>query len=1010
MAELASYIFDDNGVMRKVGSLNRFNRVLYGGHENDTEGFGKFFTFAGDAPIFMGAASDCMVNNWCYQAKRGVLQSGLALTPGVTFGGAVDSYGRWFHNSRDVISSWHHGYMEYKSSHISDYFPESEVNLEVYPLQKHDGYLVHYQVVADSETVFCAVLAGMTGYIGRFDPPESPVRDLALEHCLQGVACQEDDYGILKDSQSNDSIIAGCSFDAELSVDGAAAAMEKTPTLALVDHEGAPAVLKFTRRLAAGEVLEGDLVVLYNSTPEVLKEYLAGDQRAAIKAAIAEKYSGIKISTPDQRLDSTVLDQQIALDAAYHTPTFFHGAIGYHAPFLGWRGWYGGTLAGWFERIRCATRAHLATQMKAADEPEKVWYDGADRPDLDHEGTQYHHLMNSYGRLSAMLYKDDIYDMQEVFTDMVFHYLERSGDLELGKEIFEAMAEALAWEERIFDPDNDGLYQSFLNTWISDGHCYNGGGCAQASCYNYAANTAMVRLGRKLNYDVTLFEQRAEKIKNAVNAILWQEDKGVFAEYIDTIGNKLLHPAPELSTIYLASESGIASAEQMARSLEYTEKSIRSTLTFNRKGRLAYSSNWLPKKYSTFGLFPAENAALALAYFKYFRKEAALQILDGLLDVFASSPSPGAISHVSTANGNCDSGDWDFTDVSSPYLRLLVEGLWGVNFRLLSDEIFIAPQLPDKWNNAALELPDIKIDYKNNSGRITLQINCSRAGIKHIILPGNITDLKFSDKSACVKKSDCAGVELTEIAWQNSGSITVEYTGAVYSARPELLTGIPRRKAVPPVPEQFENIDCRKYFNVELAKLFDQKYLAPRPEGYSIGMRINGRYAWEWNHYGHNEVVVNDSALRNAPGGIYKLDKSRWSFPTPADGNNAACVSIWENFPESMSIALEGKAQELALFVFGSTNAMQSCVVNGRITVQYTDGSAEVCDLIEQENFDDLMVTAFQQQFERFYWDRGNHGMVVRIKLDPAKTLKNCTVQAVANEVIIGILGGALKR
>ncbi|MBO5723146.1 MAG: hypothetical protein J6S19_08530, partial [Lentisphaeria bacterium] len=616
MAELASYIFDDNGVMRKVCSCKRFNRVLYGGHENDTNGFGKFFTFAGDAPVFMGAASDCMVNNWCYQAKRGVLQSGLALTPGVTFGGAVDCYGRWFHNARDVISSWHHGYMEYDLSSTSNYFPETEVKLEVYPLQKHDGYLVHYQVVADSETVFCAVLAGMTGYIGRFDPPESPVRDLALAHCTPAVASLKNSYGILQDSQSNDSIIAGCNFDAELSVDGAAAAMEKTPTLALVEHEGAPAVLKFTRRLAAGEVLEGDLVVLYNSTAEALNEYLVCDRRAEIKAAIAKKYSGIKISTPDQRLDSTVPDQQIALDAAYHTPTFFHGAIGYHAPFLGWRGWYGGALAGWFERIRCATRAHLATQMKPSAEPEKVWYDGADRPDLDHEGTQYHHLINTYGRLSAMLYKDDIYDMQEVFTDMVFHYLERSGDLELGKEIFEAMAEALAWEERIFDPDNDGLYQSFLNTWISDGHCYNGGGCAQASSYNYFANLRAGLLGKAAGLPSDKFFARAEKIRKAVREKLFLPEEGIVAEYFDTIGNKLLHAAPELSTLYLACDSEMFDAIEMHRILCYAEDHIPSTTFPDRKGKFYYSADWKPKKYSTCGIFPAENAALALAWYR----------------------------------------------------------------------------------------------------------------------------------------------------------------------------------------------------------------------------------------------------------------------------------------------------------------------------------------------------------------------------------------------------------
>ena len=75
MQEISRYSIDSNGDLLKFGSTTRFNRVLYGGHDKDKENYGKFFTFAGDAPIFMGAASDCLKNNWCYQAKCGVLKS-----------------------------------------------------------------------------------------------------------------------------------------------------------------------------------------------------------------------------------------------------------------------------------------------------------------------------------------------------------------------------------------------------------------------------------------------------------------------------------------------------------------------------------------------------------------------------------------------------------------------------------------------------------------------------------------------------------------------------------------------------------------------------------------------------------------------------------------------------------------------------------------------------------------------------------------------------------------------
>ena len=1010
MSEIAHYQIDKQRFMRCFGSSRCFNRVLYGGHQRDWEDYGKFFTFAGDTPIFMGAASDCMVNNWCMQAKRGVLQSGLALTPGIEFG-KPDRYSMWFHKADDVLATWQHGFMTYKLSQVSPYFPANATCIEVYPLQEDDGFMVHYNIIADSEVVFCAVLGGMTDYIGRFDSFSSTVRNLSLGDC-QGVKAELlGSYGSLTDAVHGDNLLIGNSFSADMSLDAAEAALEPNPTMAIPGHAGEKAVIKLVKRLAAGERLCGNVVVLYNSTAERMQYYLQADRRSDIAAAIEGKSRGIQMSTPDERLDAAVVDQSIALDAAYHYPTFFHGAIGYHAPFLGWRGWYGGTLSNWFDRVQAAVRAHLATQIKP-DGTEKVWYDGADRPDLDHEGTQYHHLQNSPGKLTAMLYKEDIYDMQEVAVDMILHYLDNSGDWALGAEIFDAVAEILAWEERILDYDHDGLYQNFLNTWISDGHVYNGGGCTQASCYNYAANCSMIKLGRKLGKDVRIFEERAERIRKAVNERLWMADKGVFAEFADVIGNKLLHPSPELSTVYLASESELATVEQMQRSLDYVRQHIRSVMTLNRGGRLSYSSNWLPKKYSTCGIFPAENAALALAAFRCYRSEEALQLLDGLLDAFALSLSPGAISHVLTDNGGYDNGDWDFTDVSSMFLRLVVEGLWGIRRRRLDGWVEIAPQLPTEWNQARLQLAEITVNCQRCGENTELTVTVQLPEEKRLIIPGNMEILQVSDPEFRLRRTWGGNVPLTVVEWSAAGEVKIVYRQAAENTPvqlPELCLEIPERRAAAAVPSQWDNVALDKFFNAEMTGIFTMQYLSPRPEGYSIGARRNGRYAWEWNHCGHNEVRVDDSALRQAEHGSYTLP-SGWSFPTPAQGCNTACVSIWDNFPTVMTLPLSGQATELVVFLFGATNAMQTDVINGRIVVDYQQGPSTVCELIGGYNFDDFLVTAVQQQVERFYWNDFNHGLVIRIPLDEQKQLAACHFEAVANEVIIGVLGAALVR
>ena len=166
----------------KFGSWEKFNRVLYGGHGGDARKE-RFFTFAGDLPIFMGAASDYSKNTWCHQAKNGTLISGLALTEGYSEMGSHDLYSGFFHDCSDCVSAWRHGFMTYELSRFSPNFPLTRVRMEVYPLQKTDGFLVHYEIESLSQVIFCAGFGGITPYGGRYEYHTSPGRDFSAADC-----------------------------------------------------------------------------------------------------------------------------------------------------------------------------------------------------------------------------------------------------------------------------------------------------------------------------------------------------------------------------------------------------------------------------------------------------------------------------------------------------------------------------------------------------------------------------------------------------------------------------------------------------------------------------------------------------------------------------------------------------------------------------------------------------------------------------------------------------------
>ena len=184
--------------------------------------------------------------------------------------------------------------------------------------------------------------------------------------------------------------------------------------------------------------------------------------------------------------------------------------------------------------------------------------------------------------------------------------------------------------------------------------------------------------------------------------------------------------------------------------------------------------------------------------------------------------------------------------------------------------------------------------------------------------------------------------------------------------------------------------------------------MSPRPDGYSIGVFPNGRYAWEWNHGGHNKLVVDDSTLRQADGVVHT--KSGIPFATPSENENIACVSVWDNFPTEMVVPLDGTAQELAIMFISTTNSMQTRVENVRITVTYADGKTEEVKLVYPLSIDDWLVPALQTQNETFYFNDYNHATVQRIRLDSSKELANVKIEAVANDVIMGVMGISISR
>ncbi len=69
------------------------------------------------------------------------------------------------------------------------------------------------------------------------------------------------------------------------------------------------------------------------------------------------------------------------------------------------------------------------------------------------------------------------------------------------------------------------------------------------------------------------------------------------------------------------------------------------------------------------------------------------------------------------------------------------------------------------------------------------------------------------------------------------------------------------------------------------------------------------------------------------------------------DSNNIAFTSLWDNWPDALSISVNREAEALWLLIAGTTNPMQTKIANAEIRFLYADGVTEKLELIPPFTF-----------------------------------------------------------
>ena len=460
--------------------------------------------------------------------------------------------------------------------------------------------------------------------------------------------------------------------------------------------------------------------------------------------------TAIEINTPDLWLNAAMPGALLGYNAAWNSPSFRHGAIAWHDTYAGWRVTYGATVAGWHERAQAHMKAFYAIQ---------------------HEN----------GRIPATLRKDEIYNMGEVLVDQALYDYEWTGDLTpLKNGGFDAIARHLEWGDQ-FMKTPDGLYENFLNAWNTDYKWHNGGGGAIATAYFWRANKTMAEIAGRIGKDPAVFQARAESIASAMRARLWSEREGVFGEYRDVTGLKLLHESPDLSSIYTPIDVGFCTPFEAYRSLRFALRRFETVTGLPRGGALIYSSEWLPDHYSTRDIYTGETLNALLVLYRIGHSEPAEPLRRAIDGSFFTGPAPGSTGYVIRPDG-VHRPHTDFTDTTSMYVRNVVEGLFGLQVLAPDNRVVVQPSFPSDWKHASIRCPAASYEYTRDGAieRLALKTPVPRtATIRLRARSAEIVKVTANGKAAAYTVEPgigCAWVVVTPPPGTEA-QVTVEYGG-----------------------------------------------------------------------------------------------------------------------------------------------------------------------------------------------------------------------------------------
>ena len=749
VARLLRYTLADGGFRIRNGA-ERFNRPLYGALHDG------FRVDAGDLPELQLALP----------AHGGTLRLGLV---------RGDSEPRSLPELAEVVARYHNGRMLYELRDEALLGRAGELRLEVLTLAGASG--LHLAITGHRLPAHLTLLWAFAGASGRALSPPLSSTELAPganRFALRPEDCATHIYTLLG-AAANLTTSAGdfhLTFPpgSTLHLAGAAHWHSGWPALRTPVATIAPPVLAGSLALDAHDAVnelppQHIILRLAGTAPGLSPGPLpvAEAAFAARREQLAVAATRVRTQTPEPWLDAAVRSLNLASGALWSAPasSLLSSPSGREDP--GWATPMALDALGEHARVRDHLR-HWIARQNTGPLPPGTDPDGpvAAPADPGSALTRKSTLLHTNGDLSAggsdpsasgSDPDPDATDATLNFFEALLRHLRWTGDLAFAREAWPALLRHMDRQYRLFrrefaDPTQPAtanatplpLYESYASLTPADAQPGNGAGFSHSSARNLFLNRATAELARVLNEDAVPFDAEATLIHTAMLRLLWQSDRGCFAEARDTLFPQTLALSPGLWTTSRVVDAECTSARE-AWQITAAQLAALGRIPVRGEGIpihgadspgeapfLLRSSDWLlagdPALASgSPAIRFADNAHMALALWQANQPDTAFALLRGnLFDSTGRGLVPGNLHTTSALDPLAGETGIDDGDSLGLFARAVVEGLFGVLPDLLRATLTIRPGFPADWTAAELHHPEIDLIYARDGLRETLHI------------------------------------------------------------------------------------------------------------------------------------------------------------------------------------------------------------------------------------------------------------------------------------------------